>query len=213
MVISINYGLKVIVTFLTVVDPVGLVPLVVGMLGHYPKAERAVIITNATLIAAVVIAVFGIFGRLIFESLGISIYAFNIAGGVLLFLVAIDMLFGRASGTRDTPVEQEEAQTREDISVFPLAIPLIAGPGTIATVILLTSSAGTNALQLSIVGIAAIITLLLAWTAMRLSMYIERGIGTTGILVVSRILGMLLGALAVQFVLNGVSEYISLLRK
>jgi len=213
VVISINYGLKVIVTFLTVVDPVGLVPLVVGMLGHYPKAERAVIITKATLIAAVVIAVFGIFGRLIFESLGISIYAFNIAGGVLLFLVAIDMLFGRASGTRDTPVEQEEAQTREDISVFPLAIPLIAGPGTIATVILLTSSAGTNALQLSIVGIAAIITLLLAWTAMRLSMYIERGIGTTGILVVSRILGMLLGALAVQFVLNGVSEYISLLRK
>jgi len=204
------YTLKVVVTFFTVIDPIGLVPLVIGMLGTYPKQERTRIVTRATIIAGGVITVFGIFGRLIFESLGITIYAFNIAGGALLFLVSIDMLFGRPSGARETPREQEEARSREDISVFPLAIPLIAGPGTIASVILLVSSAGTDSLKLSAVALAGVVTLGSAWFAMRTSFIIERRIGTTGILVLSRILGMLLAALAVQFILNGLAEFMRL---
>jgi multiple antibiotic resistance protein len=204
----VEFVLKVFITFITVVDPVGLVPLIVGMLGGHSPQQRTAIITKATFIAALVIAVFGAFGRIIFDSLGISMYAFNIAGGALLFLVAIDMLFGRPSGARETPTEEMEAHTREDISVFPLAIPLIAGPGTIASVILLVSSAGGDALRLGLVGIAAATTLALAWAAMRLSMIIVRGIGTTGIMVLSRILGMLLAALAVQFMLNGIVAFV-----
>ena len=206
-----EFSLKVLVTFVTVIDPIGLVPLVVGMLGAYPKPERTRIVTRATIIAAAVIAVFGVFGRLIFASLGISIYAFNIAGGALLFLVAIDMLFGRPSGTRETSREQEEAFTREDISVFPLAIPLIAGPGTIASVILLVSSAGTDTLRLGAVAVGGALVLGLAWVAMQLSFLIERRVGTTGILVLSRILGMLLAALAVQFIFNGITQYLVIL--
>ena len=91
------------------------------------------------------IAFFALVGRFLLHSLGINLYAFNIAGGVLLFLVAVDMLFGRQSGARETRQEEEEALTKEDISVFPLAIPLIAGPGTIATTILYVGEASTNA--------------------------------------------------------------------
>ena len=202
------FALKVLITFFTVIDPVGLVPLVLGMTGNLPMKERRRIITRATLIAAGVIAVFGVFGRFIFDSLGISIDAFNIAGGGLLFLVAIDMLFGRPSGARETEREEEEARTREDISVFPLAIPLIAGPGTIASVILLVSSAGSDPIRLGSVAIAGAFTLLVAWFTMTMSQLIERRVGTTGILVLSRILGMLLAALAVQFILNGIAQYV-----
>lgn len=207
-----EFALKVMVTFLTVVDPVGLVPLVLGLTGQATPRERRHIITRASVIAALVIAFFGIFGRLLFQSLGIGLDAFDIAGGGLLFLVAIDMLFGRPSGARETPREEAEARTREDVSVFPLAIPLIAGPGTIASVILLVSLAGNDPVRLGAVAVAGAVTLLLAWGAMMLSQMIARRVGTTGILVLSRILGMLLAALAVQFILNGIAQYITSLR-
>jgi multiple antibiotic resistance protein len=203
-----EFTFKVMVTFLTVVDPVGLVPLVLGLTGHATARERRRVITRASVIAALVIAFFGVFGRLLFQSLGISLDAFDIAGGGLLFLVAIDMLFGRQSGARETEREEADARTREDVSVFPLAIPLIAGPGTIASVILLVSLAGSDPFRLGAVAVAGAVTLLLAWAAMMMSQVIARRIGTTGILVLSRILGMLLAALAVQFILNGIAQYI-----
>jgi multiple antibiotic resistance protein len=203
-----TFVLKVLVTFVTVIDPVGLVPTVIGLLGKEPQDERERVITRATFIAAIVIAFFGAFGRQIFASLGISIDAFDIAGGALLFLVAIDMLFGRPSGARETVREEAEALAQEDVSVFPLAIPLIAGPGTIASVILLVSSAGGNPIRLGAVAVGGMLALALAWVAMRMSLTIERRIGTTGIRVLSRILGMLLASLAVQFILNGITGYL-----
>lgn len=202
------FALKALVTFVTVIDPVGLVPLVLGLTSTNTPTERRAIILRASLIAALVIAFFGAFGRWLFDNLGISLMAFDIAGGALLFLVSIDMLFGRPSGARETEREAREAHTREDVSVFPLAIPLIAGPGTIASVILLVSSAGSSPARISVVAAAGAFTLLLALGAMLMSALIERRVGTTGILVLSRILGMLLAALAVQFILNGIAQYI-----
>jgi multiple antibiotic resistance protein len=131
-------------------------------------------------------------------------YAFDIAGGLLLFLVAVDMLFGRQSGTRETKTESEVAMTREDVSVFPLAIPMIAGLGTIATTILYVDLATPHPLDLLAVAAAILSALLVAWLVMRSSIAIIRLFGRTGILVLSRILGILLAALAVQFILNGV---------
>lgn len=203
------FSLKAFVTFVTVIDPVGLVPLVLGLTGGDTPAERRAIILRATVIAALVIAFFGAFGRWLFDNLGISLMAFDIAGGALLFLVSIDMVFGRPSGARETEREEREARTRDDVSVFPLAIPLIAGPGTIASVILLVSSAGGDPLRLGVVALTGIATLVLALLAMLMSALIERRVGTTGILVLSRILGMLLAALAVQFILNGVGQYVT----
>ncbi len=203
------FFIKALVALFTVIDPVGLVPVVLTLTAGLVSPERARVISRATIIAAGVILVFGVLGQAIFASLGVTSEAFSIAGGALLFLVAIDMLFGRQSGARETPREAREARMREDVSVFPLAIPMIAGPGTITTIILLVDSAGGRPLELASIAVAAAITLVAAWLAMRVSLPIQKRVGTTGILVLSRVLGMLLAAVAAQFILNGIATFVS----
>lgn len=204
----VTFFVKALVALFTIVDPVGLVPVVLALtIGMTPR-ERTVVIFRATIIAGIVIAVFGVFGQFIFSSLGVTPEAFSIAGGALLFLVAFDMLFGRQSGARETRREAREALTREDVSVFPLAIPMIAGPGTITTFILLVSNAGLDAVRLSLVALAALITLAASLATMLISAQIQKRIGTTGILVFSRVLGMLLAAVALQFILNGIAAFV-----
>ncbi len=201
------FTVRAFVTFFTIIDPVGLAPVVIGLTAHLNDAQRSRIVTRAIVISAAIIAFFALVGRFLLDRLGISLYAFNIAGGALLFLVAVDMLFGRPSGARETKTEAEEAMTREDISVFPLAIPMIAGPGTIATTILYVDLAAPNIFDLLSVAAAIISALIVAWLVMRSSMWIVRRVGRTGILVVSRILGILLAALAIQFILNGIAAF------
>jgi multiple antibiotic resistance protein len=200
--------MSVFVTFITVIDPVGLAPVVVGLTAPFSTTQRTHIVTRAALISAGIILFFALVGRYLLDRLGISLYAFNIAGGALLFLVAVDMLFGRQSGARETKEEEEEAHTREDISVFPLAIPMIAGPGTIATTILYVGQASSNIPNLIAIGVAIACALFLAWLSMRSCTWIIKYVGKTGILVLSRVLGILLAALAIQFILNGIATFI-----
>jgi multiple antibiotic resistance protein len=207
------FTIQAFVTFFTIIEPFGLVPVVISLTAHLSDAQRRKIITRAVVISAAIIAFFALVGRFLLDRLGISLYAFDMAGGALLFLVAVDMLFGRSSGTRETKAEAEEAMTREDISVFPLAIPMIAGPGTIATTILYVGLAIPDPFKLLSVAAAIMTALLAAWLIMRSSTFIIRLFGRTGILVLSRILGILLAALAVQFILNGITMYISGLGK
>jgi multiple antibiotic resistance protein len=148
----------------------------------------------------------GVVGRVILNYLGITLPAFTIAGGVLLFLIAIDMLFARPTGAKRTEAEEREAAATENPAVFPLAVPMIAGPGTIATVLLLVNLSRGDRLDLLIVGAAYAVALLVTWLCMRGSTLLLRVIGTTGIHVVSRLLGIILAALAVQFVLNGLMQ-------
>src|SRR5436305_5661065 len=204
----LTFTISAFVTFFTIIDPVGLAPVVVALTAHLSEAQRKLIITRATLISAGSIAFFALLGRFLLDRLGINLYAFDIAGGVLLFIVAVDMLFGRQSGTRETKTESEEAMTREDVSVFPLAIPMIAGPGTIATTILYVDIATPHPLDLLAVAAAILSALLAAWLVMRSSLSIIRLFGRTGIMVLSRILGILLAALALQFVLNGIVMFV-----
>jgi multiple antibiotic resistance protein len=202
------FTIRAFVTFFTIIDPVGLAPVVISLTAHLEEAQRRRVVTRAVIISAAIIAFFALVGRFLLDHLGISLYAFNIAGGLLLFLVAVDMLFGRSSGTRETKAESEEAMTREDISIFPLAIPMIAGPGTIATTILYVGLATPNLLDMLSVAGAILSALFAAWLVMRSSMWIIRRIGRTGILVLSRILGIVLAALATQFVLNGIVAFV-----
>ncbi len=201
------FTVQAFVTFFTIIDPVGLAPVVIGLTAAMSDKQRQHIITRAVLISAGIIAFFALVGRFLLNSLGINLYAFNIAGGALLFMVAVDMLFGRQSGARETPAEEEEAMTREDISVFPLAIPMIAGPGTIATTILYVGQATPNIYELLAVAAAIASSLVAAWIVMSSSLLIVKRVGRTGILVLSRILGVLLAALAVQFILNGIAAF------
>ncbi len=201
---------KTFITFFTVIDPLGLVPVVLVILANNNPKERKKIITRAVIISALVIFVFALLGKFLIESLGIGLYAFNIAGGVLLFLIALDMLFGRTPGTRETPIEEKEAISSSDVSVFPLAIPMIAGPGTIATTILFTDHASGNSMSILILAVVLILILFIAWVVMIKSSLIMKLIGRTGILVFSRILGIILAALAVQYILNGIQTFLKL---
>ena len=205
---DITFVISAFVTFFTIIDPVGLAPVVIGLTANLDDAQRKVIVTRATVISAAIIAFFAIVGRFLLDRLGIQLYAFDMAGGALLFLVAVDMLFGRPSGTRETKAEADEAMTREDISIFPLAIPMIAGPGTIATTILYVDIATPHPLDLLAVAAAIICSLLTAWLVMRSSLALVRIFGRTGIMVLSRILGILLAALALQFILNGIVMFL-----
>jgi len=207
---NMAFVLKTFITFFTVIDPLGLVPVTLVILANNNRKQRTQIITRAVIISAFVIAAFALIGKVLIESLGIGLYAFNIAGGILLFLIALEMLFGRTPGTRETVQEEKEAIAKNDVSVFPLAIPMIAGPGTIATTILFANSAASNVFNILVVIAAIIFCLFVAWIAMEKSALIIKFIGRTGIHVFSRILGILLAALAVQFILNGVQAFLKL---
>ena len=208
MGITLAFTISAFITFFTIIDPIGLVPVVLGLTAPYDDIQRQSIVTRATLISAGIIVFFAVVGRFLLQQLGIALFAVNIAGGVLFLLVAIDMVLGRSSGARETEAEEEEAKTREDISVFPLAIPMIAGPGTIATTILYVGQASSNVINLMAVAAAIVSALVIAWMTMSSSTWIMKHIGKTGILVLSRILGILLAALAVQFVLDGITLFL-----
>ncbi len=192
-------------TAFTIIDPVGMIPLTVSVTAGTTPARRAAIVRQAILVAAVVILIMGVVGKRILESLGITLPAFTIAGGALLFLISVDMLFGRRTGTKQTLEEEREGAESANPAVFPLAVPMIAGPGTIATVLVLVTLAGSDREKLAVVFAAYASALAAAWICMRLSTQMLRVIGTTGIHVVTRLFGILLSALAVQFVLNGLA--------
>ena len=195
-------ALRAFLTLFVVVDPIGIAPVFIALAGGRPAEERSRIARKAVSVAGIVLLGFALFGSWLFERLGISMDAFRIAGGVLLFRIAVGMVL--AAHERETREEQEEARARHDVSVFPLAIPLIAGPGALASVMILVAQAGADLRrQLVVVAMAALV-LLLTWLALRLSALLGRLLHRTGVNVVTRVLGVLLAALAVQYVADGV---------
>lgn len=192
------------ILFFVVVDPIGLAPLFAALTRDATPLQRRRIAVRGVAIAAGILLVFVMVGDALLRALGIGIAAFQIAGGVLLFLLAVDMLFARHSGLRSTTErEQKEAERKKDISVFPLAIPLIAGPGALTTVLLMVGEQGDNP---AIVGAAlAVVVLVLAITlaALLFAARLLRVIGETGANVVSRVFGVILAALAAQYILDG----------
>jgi multiple antibiotic resistance protein len=193
-------------TAITIIDPIGLVPLTLTSTVRLPPERRDAVVDQAILVAGAVMLVMGLVGPAILAYLGITLPAFTIAGGILLFLIAIDMLFGRPTGARRTKEEVREAAAVDNPAVFPLAIPMIAGPGTIATVLLLVSLSHGSAERLLIVALAYAAALAIAWVCMRFAARFLHRIGTTGIHVTTRVLGIVLSALAVQFVINGLVQ-------
>jgi multiple antibiotic resistance protein len=193
-------------TAFTIIDPVGMIPLTLAVTADATPKARAAIVDQAVLVAAGVILFMGAVGNTILESLGITLPAFTIAGGVLLFLIAVDMLFGRKTGTKQTDEEIRGGAESANPAVFPLAVPMLAGPGTIATVLVLVALAAGDREKLAVVFAAFFSALIVTGICMRLSTQMLRVIGTTGIHVVTRLFGILLAALAVQFVINGLAK-------
>ena len=201
------FFLASLATIVSVVDPVGIAPLFLALTPGILPAERTRVIRRAIIVATIVLLAFAAGGRTLLSSLGITVPAFSIAGGILLLLIAVDMLFARKSRTRETPEEEAEALKSSDVSVFPLAIPILSGPGAIATVVLYMSQAGTDVGKVASVIAAILLSLVASYLSMRLSALLLRVLGETGVHVIGRVMGILLAALAVQFVLNGVAAY------
>jgi multiple antibiotic resistance protein len=193
-------------TAFTIIDPVGMIPLTISVTATASHEQRSAIVDRAVLVASAVIFAMAVAGRLILDSLGITLPAFTIAGGILLFLIAIDMLFARKTGAKQTQEEEREGVESGNPAVFPLAIPMIAGPGTIATVLVLVSIARGNRYEEALVFAAYASAMVVTWICMRASAQLLRAIGNTGITVITRLFGILLSALAIQFVLNGLAE-------
>jgi multiple antibiotic resistance protein len=196
---------KFFVVLLVVVEPLSVLPVLAGLTEGTDEAWRRRMSFKAIGLSAIVCLVFAAAGTVLLGILGISVDAFKVGGGILLFLLAIEMVFARPSGVRSiTPGEDAEAHHRTDISVFPLAFPLIAGPGALATILLAFAGVPVGSLQffaqLGVIVLVLAITLALLLTTGP----VMRVIGVTGGAVMSRLLGVLLAALASQFVLDGI---------
>ena len=201
---------NIFVTLLVVVDPLGMAPIFVGLTRGRSDAYRREAAIRGTLLGAAILFLFAFAGQALLGALGIGFPAFRIAGGALLFLLSLDMIFGRTSGVRHTVEEGEEAadEAGDDVSVFPLAVPLIAGPGSLTTVLLYTGGGG--ALQVAAFLGVLLLVLLMTLTSLLLAPSVMKVFGETGADVLARVLGVLIAALAVQFVLDGIKQSFAL---
>jgi MarC family membrane protein len=197
-----EFAFNAFVTLLVVVDPLGLAPIFAALTRGFSEKRKRESAIRGTLLGSGILFLFALAGDVLLKTLGIGLPAFRIAGGLLLFLLALDMIFARPSGMRASTVRQQREESyQQDISVFPLAIPLLAGPGAITTVLLYTG--GSDAAQVAAFVFVLLVVLLLTLASLLLAPRVMRLFGDTGANVLSRVLGVLLAALAVQFVLDG----------
>ncbi|MEL7215029.1 MAG: MarC family protein [Pseudomonadota bacterium] len=193
------------VTLFVIIDPIGLAPIFVALTAGIDARTRRKIALRAVLISFGLLLLFGYFGQALLSAVGIGMPAFRISGGILLFLIAVEMLFEKRTERREKQVEDKEP-AKADPSVFPLALPLLAGPGSMATIILLMeNNRGDVAGQATLMAVTAFV-LMIAYILFMSAGLIERMLGQTGVNVVSRVLGVLLAALSVQFVLDGLRD-------
>ncbi|HVJ01744.1 MAG TPA: MarC family protein [Sphingomonas sp.] len=191
------------VTFFVVIDPPGCAPIFAGLTSGTSAAHRRAMAVRAVMVAAAILLGFALFGEALLRALGISLNAFRIAGGIMLFLIALEMVFERRTERREDRAEKVKAAEPADISIFPMAMPMIAGPGSIASVMLLMSQ--NDGSERSLVVLAAMFAILaLTLVALLAAGPLMRLVGAKIEAVVSRLLGVLLGALAVQFVIDGI---------
>jgi multiple antibiotic resistance protein len=207
---TLKFALTAFTTLLVVVDPFGVLPIFVFLLANHNRAERARVIRRAVFIGFAIALGFLLAGHSMLSYLGVTVHAFSISGGLLLFATAMPMLFGQRPAMQSS---ESNEQGPEDVSIFPLAIPILAGPGTITSILLLTSQARGDTLRLGALLIVLTFVFVVSWAILGLaSERLVRRLGTGGVHIATRVLGILLAALAVQFVLNGVTEYVHLLR-
>ncbi|TMA16278.1 MAG: NAAT family transporter [Deltaproteobacteria bacterium] len=188
-----------------VVDPMGVVPIFVAMTRNDSEEKRARMARRASWTAFFILTTFALTGTLLFKVLGVSLGAFKVAGGILLLLTSIEMLRAQQARTRVTPEEEQEGTDKEDVAIFPLAIPLLAGPGSIATVTALMGRAGHFVFMVPVV-VSIAVTCFASYLMLRAAGRISRFFGVTGITVMNRVIGLIIGAIAIQFVFDGIKD-------
>jgi multiple antibiotic resistance protein len=199
-----QFALVTFTSILFLVDPIAVVPTFLAITQGETVDQRRATARRACVAATILLLVFAVAGNLIFRVFGITLPAFRIAGGAILWLVAMDMLRGERR-TQESPAEIDEGRLKEDVAFTPLAMPMLAGPGAISTVMVLSAQARTPA-RAAVVYISIVLTLLISWIMLRIGDRVMSRFGQTGIRVTMRIMGLMLAAVAVQFVITGVRE-------
>ncbi len=200
----LDLALTAFVSLFVIIDPLGLLPIFIGLTQGADAAHKRKMAIKGVLIGGIILVFFALLGDRFLEILGVGLPAFRIAGGVMLFLIALEMVFDKRTKRRETKAEElKESQSHEDVSVFPLAIPLISGPGAIATIMLLMSATEGHVISQAAILSVLVGVLLLCLILFFMADRLERFIGDTITHIVSRVLGIVLAALAVQYILDG----------
>lgn len=202
---NLSFLLVAFPAIFTIVNPLGAVGPFLAMTARDSDPKKASTAQRACLLAAITLVVCAATGSFIFQFFGITLPALKIAGGTLLFLVAMDMLNARESGSKSTGAEREEGALKEDIAIFPLAIPLLCGPGSMVSVFILVERAKTP-LDQAWIYFSVVATMYISYILLRQAPRVARLLGATGINVMSRMMGLILAAIAVQFIITGVAE-------
>jgi multiple antibiotic resistance protein len=199
-------AIKFFIVFFVVVEPISLIPVFSGLTEGASDQYKHKMALKSVLVASGILLLFALVGAGFLDAMGISIDSFRIFGGLLLFLIALEMVFARESGTRTSSDEKVESRKRADISVFPLAFPFMAGPGALTTLLLWFGPIPVTAepLKFVVMFFCALVVLVLCLLTMWVSGPLMRVIGVTGTNVANRLFGVVLGALAVQFIVDGI---------
>jgi multiple antibiotic resistance protein len=202
--VVLEFALSTLLSLFAIINPMGAVPNYAALTTGYTLKDKRLVIKKAILVALIVLILFTLIGQVIFEFLNITVPAFRIAGGAVLFLIAMDMVRGNTPQAKLNPKEKEENLDKDQVGVVPLGVPLLAGPGSITTVMITVSDGGPNRV-ISILVVVACVTIVLAFAylVLRNSDLIFKRLGRTGTKIFSRIMGLLLGAIAIQFMADG----------
>ncbi len=200
-----QFGVSALTTLFFAIDPVAAVPLFLAMTDHESEAQRQKMARGASVVTAATLIGFALAGNWLFRFFGISLDAFRVAGGALLFLLALDMLRAEPSRQRSTPEERIEGRDKPDVSVFPLGIPILAGPGAITSVLMLVGQPVPGGRVVVVISVALVV--LLTFFILRSAAYIERRFRRTGLNVAQRLMGLVLAGVAVQFMLDGIRRF------
>lgn len=201
-----EFALLALTSIFFLVDPFAVIPLFLAVTSDVPVVERIRIARKAALTCAIVLCGFALAGSLIFKLFGITLPAFKIAGGIILLQIGVDMLQAKQSGQRSTPEETQEGSAKEDASIIPLGMPMLAGPGAISTVMVLIGESHTM-WRRGVVYASILVTSFAAFLVLAGAGRVRRYMGETGIRILMRLMGLLLVALAVQFIANGLIDF------
>ena len=191
----------------TLINPIGIVPIFISITEGYTKRERDIIALKSVIFSFFILVLFGIIGDFIFSFYHITIHGFRIAGGILLLKISFDMIESKRSRTKTTPKEEKEAEEKNEIAYTPLGIPLIAGPGAIASIMIL-SSESTNNNDILLLLSSLVLVLFITFITFKISKILSKRFGKLGLRIMQRIMGLILMAISIEFILKGIKDSI-----
>jgi len=197
--------LKDIIALITILNPIAAASIMISMVTTIREIPSIALKASLTVVIASLVTLFG--GELIFKLFGINVLSLKVIGGVILMMIAINMAYGQGSKSRHTPEEEQEAQEKEDISIVPLAIPILFGPGVIATIIVLNNNLSHNysaKVSHALLSVSILIASIVVYFTLRYAGAINRLLGVTGMKILTRIMGLIVGAIAAQFLISGI---------